>query len=47
MNDVATMEAKTAEKMGFRPVMRRLRLEATCVALREHGHCDREEIQLH
>lgn len=46
-DDVAQIEAKIAETMGFRPVMRRLRLEATCVALREHGHCDRDEVKLH
>lgn len=44
---LAEIEGGIAESMGFRPVLRRLRLEATCVAMRETGRCDRDEIKLH
>ena len=46
-SEVAVIEGNIAETMGFRPVTRRLRLEATCVALRETGHCERDENKLH
>ena len=44
---LAKIEGKIADGMGFSPVMRRLRIEATCVAMRENGRCDRDEIKLH
>jgi Fur family ferric uptake transcriptional regulator len=43
---VAEMESEVARRLGFLPVGHRLRIEATCVRLRETGHCDRKEIKL-
>ncbi len=40
------LEQEIAAKLGFKPVGHRLRIEATCEALRKQGHCDREEIKL-
>jgi Fur family ferric uptake transcriptional regulator len=43
---LAEIEGGIAESIGFLPVTRRLRIEANCVALRETGRCDRDEIKL-
>ena len=40
------LEQHIAAKLGFRPTGHRLRIEATCEALRRTGRCDREEIKL-
>jgi Fur family ferric uptake transcriptional regulator len=40
------LEQHIASKLGFRPRGHRLRIEATCEALRRTGRCDREEIKL-
>ena len=44
---LAEIENRIAAELGFVPVMRRLRLEATCTAMRATGKCDREENKLH
>ena len=43
---ISGMEKRIAEELGFVPVGHRLRIEATCEALRKTGHCDRQEIKL-
>jgi len=43
---LAVIEGDIAADMGFVPVTRLLRLEANCVAFRQSGKCDREEIKL-
>lgn len=43
---LARIEAEIAKGLGFVPVGHRLRLEATCEALRKTGKCNREEIKL-
>jgi len=43
---VTRLQQDTARRLGFVPVGHRLRIEASCVALRETGKCDREEIKI-
>ncbi|MHC4408322.1 MAG: Fur family transcriptional regulator [Planctomycetota bacterium] len=43
---LSEIEGVIAREMGFMPVRRSLRIEANCNALRESGHCDREEVKL-
>jgi Fur family ferric uptake transcriptional regulator len=45
--DLTRIEERVTGELGFMPVGRRLRIEATCVLYRETGRCDREEIKLH
>ena len=42
----AEVEKTVAGELGFVPVGHRLRIEATCEALRKTGKCDRKEIKL-
>ncbi len=46
-SELAAIENRIAAELGFLPVTRRLRLEATCTAMRATGYCDREENKLH
>ena len=43
---ISGMEKRIAGELGFVPVGHRLRVEATCEALRKTGRCDRQEIKL-
>lgn len=43
---VAKLHELVTKRLGFKPVGHRLRIEATCETLREHGVCEREEIKL-
>ena len=43
---VTRLQDDTARRLGFVPMGHRLRIEASCVALRETGKCDREEIKI-
>jgi Fur family ferric uptake transcriptional regulator len=43
---LAKLEADIAHRLGFVPAGHRLRIEASCEALRRTGKCDREEIKL-
>ena len=45
-SDLSAIEDRIAREMGFVPALRRLRIEAHCMALRENGRCDRDEIKL-
>lgn len=45
-SEFSELEGKIAERIGFVPVRRRLRIEAQCSTYRETGRCDREEIHL-
>jgi len=40
------LEHEIAAQLGFKPMGHRLRIEATCEALRRNGKCDRKEIKL-
>ena len=44
--ELVDLEADIAKRLGFVPVGHRLRIEASCDALRKTGKCDREEIKL-
>ena len=44
--ELAQIENRIAAELGFVPVTHRLRLEATCTAMREAGKCDRVENKL-
>jgi Fur family ferric uptake transcriptional regulator len=43
---LAEIEDRIVKRLGFAPVGHRLRIEATCEALRKTGKCDRKEIKL-
>jgi Fur family ferric uptake transcriptional regulator len=43
---IAGVQKDIAAGLGFVPVGHRLRIEATCEALRKTGHCDRKAIKL-
>ena len=43
---ISELEGDIAGRLGFVPVGHRLRIEATCEALRTTGRCERKEIKL-